>query len=668
MSFWLGSIAQPNGNYRTNPDRKRTFNWLFGDSIWLDYRTNPPIQRSGSRMISIESASVYSDTGGNLVLYSDGKRIWNRNHNVIVNGTGLNGDSSSSQGSLFLPQPGNDSIVFLFTTDRQGLDKGFCYSRIILNGNIDSSKVVEKNTRLLPYSCESISATRHANGLWTWVAVHDKSGKGMNAFLITDAGINLCPVTSEGGFNFIYDIFSCQSKSAFSCDGKLYAISAMSDALVEFMYFNNFSGIFKTTNYSIQAFTPTSINFTNDSRYCYVTERDFDIIKVDVKQFGYNTVINDHNDSFMIIGARFNPHNQLMVNIYDSFFLGRIDDPEKISAKFIRKGLTLKKRCTNELPNFDNGYYHTPGVSFNYRIDCSDNRVYLMGQDTFNANRHTWSVRRLSVSTWTTIGSSRDTCIVFNDTGAFQLQYIASNDLISDTIVKRIDIGKPIQRNFLGKDTGYCMGSFPSILLSVPTGMQCVRWNTDSSGESVTVEKGGRYIATVTTSSFCQMADTISLHEDPVIPVPVITRKGDSLFSSETGARYFWYRNDSLVSNMRDIKVTRTGIYKLMILGKGGCPAESDTVGVYRLSISNLPLAGVSIRPNPACEEIRIEGLDGLNQLVMYITDVQGRVIRRAGQEVEGGYAIKIGDLEVGIYFITLTNYDNTTTIKIIKQ
>ena len=112
-------------NYETNPDRKRTFNWLFGDSIWLDFKTNPPIVKSGSKISAIESATAYSDTTGKLLLYSDGITVWNGNHKVIKNGTGLNGHSSSSQGSVFVKHPLLDSIVYLFTTDAQGGSNGF---------------------------------------------------------------------------------------------------------------------------------------------------------------------------------------------------------------------------------------------------------------------------------------------------------------------------------------------------------------------------------------------------------------------------------------------------------------------------------------------------------------------------------------------------------------
>lgn len=669
VSLCIVSKAQGNKSYETNPDRKRTFNWLFGDSIWLDYRANPPVQKSGSRMFALESASVYSDTSGKLMLYSDGKNVWSSNHKIIVNGTGLNGDSSSSQGCLFIPQPGNDSIVYLFTTDKQGLNNGFCVSKIRINPNIDSSIVLEKNVLLRARSCESISATKHANGIWTWVAVHDISGTGMNSFLITEEGVNMCGVYSEGGFNFIYDGFSCQSKSAFSNDGEIYAISAISASTVELLKFDNTNGIFKRF-YGVYAFVPTSVNFSKDNKYCYITERDFRIFRITAKVNNANSeLIDDHNDSFMIIGARFNPYNQLMINIHDSFFLGRIDHPEQTNVQFIKKGLSLPKMATNELPNFDNSYYNTLGVNFRYKADCSSRKVNFTGLDTLNANTYLWRVKKPLESIWTVAGNSKIIDYSFSDTGLFQVQFIASNSNLSDTLVKSILIGVPVARNFLGRDTGYCVGSFPSILLQAPDGMQCIRWNNDSSGQSLTVNKAGQYIATVTTASVCQMSDTINLYEDSILLKPIITRKGDSLMTSSKGVKFIWYRNNVVVGHTKNIKIAQTGIYKLKVLGNGGCPVESDTFGVYKLSIEEMILKSVSIRPNPTDNLVTVNGLDASSDYHCVLTDMQGRILMEVKIKQSESAQIPTSELSAGIYTITLIdNQQNRKTLTVIKQ
>ena len=664
LTLW----SQPR-NYETNPDRKRTVNWLFGDSVWLDWTTNPPIQKKGSKMHAVESAAVFSDTSGKLILYSDGMTVWNNNHKIIVNGDSLNGNWSSSQGSMFITQPGSDSIVFLFTTDLQGNNKGFCYNKIILNANPDKIRVAEKNIKLLPSSCESISATRHANGIWTWVAVHDRSGKGMNTFLITDKGINRCGIYSEGVLDFLYDIFSCQSKSAFSNDGKIYAISALSASVVEFLSFDNSLGTFKPFWwFGISAVTPTSINFSKDNRFCYITERDYQIIRVNLFDFGNTTTIDNHNDSFFIIGARFNLYNQLMINIHDSFFLGKIDNPEIPNPKFVKKGLPLQRMATNELPNFDNSYYNSSGVNFLYILNCSSHKVQLSGQDTFNANTHQWKVKKSTASNWIGMGSAKNIFYTFTDTGNYEIQYIASRNSQTDTAIKKIIIAPKISTNFLGADTGYCVGSFPSLILKSPSGMQCVKWNNDSTTANISINGPGRYIAIVTTPSFCQMSDTIDLFEDSILLKPTIQRKGDSLLTTSKAVQYLWYRNEQLISRNQNIKIIDKGIYRLVVMGKGGCPSESDTLGVYKLSVSKFSLGPISVLPNPVTENLQINGLDIANEYLFIVTDIQGRVVKKVYTNGSSDYFLSFNDLCSGLYNITITNYVTQITIKILKQ
>src|SRR5690606_41202454 len=73
----------------------RTKNWVLGDSVLLDFSTNPP-SLGVSALKSHEGFSVISDENGQLLFYTNGVTVWNALHQIMPNGTGLNSDISLS--------------------------------------------------------------------------------------------------------------------------------------------------------------------------------------------------------------------------------------------------------------------------------------------------------------------------------------------------------------------------------------------------------------------------------------------------------------------------------------------------------------------------------------------------------------------------------------------
>jgi Secretion system C-terminal sorting domain len=158
--------------------------WCFGDSAGIDWS----IPSNPSKFISMNkgrSGTVsISDSNNNLLLYagylSDGTsqtrcRVNNRFHKKI-----LNGDSVFFEplyhSLLFIPKPGNDSIVYLFTNIVvNGIDPyGLYYSIINYKANNDSGIVTQKNIQLnnLP-AFDGLAAIRHGNGRDWWVIFKD---------------------------------------------------------------------------------------------------------------------------------------------------------------------------------------------------------------------------------------------------------------------------------------------------------------------------------------------------------------------------------------------------------------------------------------------------------------------------------------------------------------
>ena len=186
--------------------QKETWKWYFGNKAALDFSLGNPVGIGGSAMIGTliwEPLATISDVNGNLLFYSNGDTIWNKNNVPMLNGTGLSGNSTMTQGAIFIPKPGSTTIYYLFTiggTWTTGWE--LFYDEIDLTLNAGLGDVTLKNQLLYSNSSEKMTAVRACNGTDVWLITHHYSGTTFNTFHITSTGINAVPVVSNTGTNY----------------------------------------------------------------------------------------------------------------------------------------------------------------------------------------------------------------------------------------------------------------------------------------------------------------------------------------------------------------------------------------------------------------------------------------------------------------------------------
>ena len=139
-------------------------NWYFGfgAGMQFDQATGNTTVVNDGQLITNEGCSSISDSDGNLLFYSDGSTVWNRNHNVMPNGTGLFGSASATQSALVVPKPDDPNIYYIFTVDtaiEDNTDFGLNYSVIDMTLDGDLGGITaDKNINLLPDCSEKITA------------------------------------------------------------------------------------------------------------------------------------------------------------------------------------------------------------------------------------------------------------------------------------------------------------------------------------------------------------------------------------------------------------------------------------------------------------------------------------------------------------------------------
>ena len=224
-------------------------NWYFGNNAGVSFNTSPPTVLNDGELNTNEGCSSISNANGDLLFYTDGRTIWNADHEIMPNanyfaGSGLFGDPSSTSSGLIVPHPTEEELYFVFTVDEphhenafafpnqgpadsngtplpvysdtnqgipqadDGFNNGFAYSLVdmSLDGGLGDVVDTQKNIELITYNpndsedikfkcSEKITAVRGDNCNSIWVITHFKDT--FYSFFIDENGLDENPVTSQ---------------------------------------------------------------------------------------------------------------------------------------------------------------------------------------------------------------------------------------------------------------------------------------------------------------------------------------------------------------------------------------------------------------------------------------------------------------------------------------
>ncbi len=288
--------SQPSGLYKLD------YIWLlgydsnltdltFGGSI-LDFNTSPPhaYYKYLDMNIDVTNASM-CDEEGNLLFYTNGIYIANREHEVMLNGDSLNPDPLTLdwrddgyrlyQGVLTLPLPEDASLYYLFHEERTWvgdpvywtLIPHMMYTTIDMELDGGLGGVIQKNKLVLEDTLDfgKLTAVRHANGRDWWLPVPEYNSNRYYRFLFDPEGLEEMEPQIIGE-----EVPSGLGQAVFSPDGSKYArmngISATVGAFLDIYDFDRCSGLFSNHNrvQYPQSFGAQGVAISPNSRFLYV--------------------------------------------------------------------------------------------------------------------------------------------------------------------------------------------------------------------------------------------------------------------------------------------------------------------------------------------------------------------------------------------------------------
>lgn len=146
-----------------------------------------------------EGCASMCDCTGHLLFYTDGLSVWKKNHQLMNNGDGLLGGSSTTQAAIILPKPGSSTIYYVFTCPYNLQEDSFRYSVVDMTLDNGFGDVVEKNVAIYEHIGEKLTATIKGNGVDYWIVVKQLGTDAFLSYSLTSAGLNMTPVISHAG-------------------------------------------------------------------------------------------------------------------------------------------------------------------------------------------------------------------------------------------------------------------------------------------------------------------------------------------------------------------------------------------------------------------------------------------------------------------------------------
>jgi hypothetical protein len=333
-------------SFGINAQENTANHWYFGEYCGVDFSHGVPYGISGGQITGWEGCSTVGDMDGNLLFYTDGQVVYDKNHNVMENGADLMGHWSSAQSSLIVRVPQSNDKFYLFTTDEAGEQHfvdGWRYSIIDMTQNGGLGAVTEtKNVLLEEMVTERQVAIMHANNINVWIIAHKWNSNEFIAYEITPEGISEEPVISalgtviQGGSspNPIYNGWT-NGVGFFKStkEGDKIANSIQIMGIYEVFDFDKSTGIVSNCRTSPTYAPVYGIEFSPDGTKLYATNNIYgvsNLLQYDLEQEDpFSNPIVIAQETKQTRGLQIGPNGKIYATRYQGNYLAEINYPDE---------------------------------------------------------------------------------------------------------------------------------------------------------------------------------------------------------------------------------------------------------------------------------------------------------------------------------------------------
>jgi gliding motility-associated-like protein len=187
--------------------------WVYGSGCGIDFNGGTPTQIPTSIDGKGEANASVCDAQGQLLFYTTGYKVWDKNGNLMPGGNGLINDpalpplpgagwddytSSTTQGVMIVPMPDQPGKYYIFSLTSIETGSQRLYYSVVdmqLNGGLGDVEPTQKGIFIAG------GLTEHMTGVVgdkcnVWVLVVDKLQNELKAYSVSSSGIDPIPASS----------------------------------------------------------------------------------------------------------------------------------------------------------------------------------------------------------------------------------------------------------------------------------------------------------------------------------------------------------------------------------------------------------------------------------------------------------------------------------------
>jgi len=461
---------------RVFPQKEAAY-WYFGTKAGIHFTDSGVFALTDGKLMTDMSGAI-SDAAGNLLFYTDGRTVFNKEHKIMLNGSGLNCSGSGyGQYVIIVPWPQKNGFYFIFTTIIQSsipYSSGLYYSIVDISQDSNRGSVVSKNNFLMANVGSKMNAIMHSNGKAIWLVTHLMGSDSFVSLLIDQNGINISKKFSKGNILL--------STSSLSHDGYI-KVAPSSDLLVhcthrasnpgkfEICEFDNSSGIITdciTISLKLNE-RPMTSEFSPSGKLLYIgLDGSYNIYQYDVSVWDSSTIKNSEkiagcnvpkvpNGGNYPRGMQVGLDGKIYVSTGYQAYLGVIQYPEQsgTSCNYVENYLFLEGGTTMfGLPNFIQSYFFKP--EFKAEHTCLGDTTLFALTDTSHIDSLLWDFGDTNSAT-SNFSTQLKSSHVFSDTGIYNVQvFLWHSAGKKDTLQREIRISPYPKADFYIPDAIQC--------------------------------------------------------------------------------------------------------------------------------------------------------------------------------------------------------------------
>jgi gliding motility-associated-like protein len=543
--------------------------WYFGNNAGIKFSNGNATADDKGKIDTKEGVSSIADPNGNLLFYTDGKKIYDKNGTELASlkPSDLAGSSVSTQSAVIVPQPscqGCQSLYYVFTTTDINGSKQLSYSVVDIRQNKGLGKVIEKNVVLddEPSTEQVISHFVKKDSTY-WVISHDYGSDTIRLRRVTKNGVSISKVIAIG--SKIDSTFKGEGYLKVSQDGTKLAVAIPGGKrnLVEVYDFADSTGAI--TNKKVIDLGPAppklyGVEFSPDSKTMFVTlqadtTKDkksyssllrFDLTDPDSSVIAKSKTLIDSSRKDIYGSVQLGPDGRIYLAVQGSSFLGLIKTPND----------TLRYNKTTG--KIDTAYYERNGFNLNGKTS------QLGLPTTYNITNENNEGVGITAS---------DTCL--GSESNFQTNHLCGDKLKNTKTDWRFYKGEVPQN---GQPSG--------------TPVATIRGGEGDNGlqASYTFTEPGKYYVVVNMGNRCKPDTMLPPQPFEILPLPKpdlgpdlnLCAKTATLDSKVTldSSNYFWFRDRRFLprDSLKTLTVNQSGNYAVLVEARGCVGVDSIKV------------------------------------------------------------------------------------------